>query len=318
MDSRQEDKLGMAIKTNLFLTANAAAVAANAIIATGNATLKTAIDNIINADSTATRNLTGFTQTKEQKRVNLEKSVLTVAAASLGYYTTNEDLSKQALVRFSKSDIERSRDADLLVIADQVSDIATPIIASLAPWGVVAANLTSLTADTTAFKDWIKKPRVEQINSQVAGGQVDGFFDTVDDVLGKLDNQMAVYQFTNESLYNGYSLSRSVDDSGGGSDSSNFSLQDAAIGANETITIYTGTLNNGKRLYLRFISSAGNKVRMCTSATAATACADGFTATANNTYKKSIGDFGLDVTKTNINITNLSGEVSEVRWGWEL
>src|SRR4051794_20876301 len=133
MDSKQEDKLGMFIKCRLYFQKNASALSTNPAFASIEGDLEDKINQIVDADSYATRDLTGFTETKNNQRGELEKIILTAAAACRGYYTSNADASKKQQVTLVKSAVEGARDADLLMISDKIADIAEPIAADLSP-----------------------------------------------------------------------------------------------------------------------------------------------------------------------------------------
>lgn len=318
MNAIQEDKLGMFIKCKLYLQNNAATLAINPAIAVLATSLDTTINAIVDADSTATRDLTGYTQNKAEVRTQLETAILTVAAACRGYYTTNANTAKKQLVSLVKTDLYNSRDADVLVISDRILDVATPLSAQLAPWGVNAATITSLNSLTNSFKDWVQKPRTEQINSQVAGEQVGTLFGNADVVLGNADDQMAIYQYTNEPLYSGWVLSRAIDNSGGGSDSAGFDVSNYTVPANGLINFVSGSLTSGKQLYLRVIG--GNGIIVCSTDDASIACnsGNGFTAQPQITYKKTLTEMGLDTTKTNLQFTNTGTVDVVVRAGFAI
>ena len=213
MTKKQTDKFGMFLKCHLFLQSNAAELAANAAFASGQAILDSNNTNIVDKDSTATRKLQGFTATKKEQRKATETIILAVAAACYGYYTTHFDAVKQTLAKLNKSELALARDADVLVYADSTIKMATPIVASLLPWGIGNSNLTDLINSTAAFATWLKKPKEEKINSKVAAKEVVDLFVANNTLLEDLDKQMAVYEFTNEKLYISWKLSRAIDDS---------------------------------------------------------------------------------------------------------
>jgi hypothetical protein len=317
MNASKEDKLGMFVKCQLYLSSNAATLAINPFFATTVTSIDANITAIVDADSTATRNLTGFTTSKGNSRSDAETSILTIGAACRGYYTTHADTAKKMLATFTKTDVLSSRDADLLVIADRVLDIALPIKALLAPWGVTAVMVTDLNTKINAFRDWLQKPRSEQINSQVAGTTVDTLFNTTDALLASCDDQMAVFEYTNAPLYLGWQLSRAIDDSGGGSDSAGFAVQNYTVPANGFINFFTGTLDPAKKLYLRVIG--GNGIIVCTADSPASPCTpgSGFTAQPETTYKDSLLQMSLDTSKPNMQFTNNGTINVVVRAGFE-
>jgi len=172
----------------------------------------------------------------------------------------------------------------------------------MANFVVWMANLRQSAFFNETYRDWLQKPRSEQIKSQVAGLLVDTLFANTNTLLNGLDDQAAVFQFTNSSLYNAYILSRALDDSGGGSSSEGFSVQNYTVPANGFINFYSGTLNGATQLYTRVVG--GNGIIICALAGNSVPCSGGFIAQPATTYKQSLDDYGLDTTKTNIQFTN--------------
>lgn len=214
MTNKQEDKLGMFLKCHLFLQNNASVLAINPAFANGQTLLDDNNTKIIDKDSTATRKLNGFTLAKKEQRKITETHILAVAAACHGYYTTHFDAAQQILSNVNKSELTLAREANILIYADSIFKMATPIVASLLPWGIDNSYLTDLDNNAIAFKTCLKKQNEEKVNSKVAVKEVAALFAANNALLEDLDNQMGVYEFTNEKLYKTWKLSRAINNSG--------------------------------------------------------------------------------------------------------
>src|SRR5688572_26579564 len=101
MDSNQEDHYGMYLKTDLYLVKNALALAFNTAIATTRTALNSLINAIAQADSTATRDLTGFTEAKNLHKADQLLLFKIVRAGLMGYYTTNPDPAKKVIINYT-------------------------------------------------------------------------------------------------------------------------------------------------------------------------------------------------------------------------
>ncbi len=314
MDSTQEDRFGMLIKMELFLSNNAATLAINPDIAIIQGGIVQNNTDIIQADSTATRNLTGITLDKNQYRTNVENSLLTVAGAARGYYTTNSDLSKKRMVTFVKTDITRLRDSDVIIKADQVHDVADPIKTSLAAWGVADTDVDALPTHVATYRQWLQKPASERNISTVAGINVDKEFEDSDELLGNLDDHMSVYEYTNNLLFQNYRLSRAIDDSGGNSGSEGFEVNNTTIPGNGSLILNGVNLDDlTKQIYIRVIGGSG--LFICSTDGSTGPCTSGFLAEPGVTYKITVGDLGLNPALPQIQITNPGTEAVVFRFG---
>ncbi|MCG3167430.1 MAG: hypothetical protein POELPBGB_03222 [Bacteroidia bacterium] len=301
MNSKQEDKFGMFVKTELFLLDNAATLSVNPAIVTLQGLLTGNINDIIQADSTATRNLTGVTQDKNQYRSAVELSMLTIAGAARGYYTTNPDLSKKRMVTFTKTDVALLRDSDVIVKADQVHDIADPIKTLLTPWGVMEADVINLPLVVNTYRQWLQKPAQERNISTVAGINVDKEFADTEKVLSDLDDQLAVLEYTNNLLYLSYKLSRAIDDSGGNSGSEGYDVTNVTIPAGGVVSLPLNLgsgANPDPNVYLRVIG--GNSGIQLSTSNDNNPSTPIYTLQAGITFKGAISGLGLDLNKPNL------------------
>lgn len=87
---------------------------------------------------------------------------------------------------------------------------ATPLMTLLAPYGVVATDLTAANTAATTYLTNIQNPRV-QINERRSLSDIEDLFADADTFLKeKLDKVMKVFIATNTSLHRGYEGSRGI------------------------------------------------------------------------------------------------------------
>ena len=320
MDSREEDKYGMFLKMESLLTARAALLSVNPAFADILTELTANDLAITQADSTANRNLTGFTINKQEKRIALNNSVLTVAAATRGYYTTNYDSTKQKLATLTRTKVEDEKDAEIITLADSVHDVAEPVKALLAPWGVASGDVDNLLVLVNAYRPTVVAQSRETDVSVVANADMDKLFAANDKLLNEqFDQQFAVYEFTNSSLYLEGRLARAIDDSGGNSGSEGYDVQTLTVPANGTVTF---SLDNPPASYSElYIRAVNGSVYLCGSPTPVAACTPGsgtFLAQRGETFKGPVDNLGIDLNQPHLNITNPSPDAVIVRVGTKI
>lgn len=318
MDSKQEDKFGMFLKVDSFLGDHATDLSVNIAFADIKIRLAALIEKAVQADSTATRNLTGLNTDKKEKRKNLEIAILTIAAACRGYYTTNHDPYKKALVKLTPTDVFRMRDTELIKQADQVHDVADPIKANLTPWVVADTDVDDLLTLVNTYRPALVKGTRETDISGVAGTQVDVIFADIDKLLREeADDQMAVYEFTNNPLFLEYKLARAIDDSGGNSGTDGYEVVTYIVPPSGSLIIPVGDapIPAQTQFYARAINGS---VVACTTDLPASPCVSGYQLAQGVTFKDEIGAMGLDLSKPNFQLTNPGFTAVTVRAGVKL
>ncbi len=304
MTSAQEDRYGMFLKTDLFLVTYATDLAFNPAIATTRTSLNSFINLIAQSDSTATRDITGFTAAKNEHKAQQIAQLKLIRAALMGYYTAAPDIKAKTIINFPNSEIDKFRDAELYMKTDQVLDLALPIKATLGPYGVAAAQVDALDTLNGIWQSLEPIGRQEGGVNKAASEDVLRYMDSVTDLLNNtLDSYMQVVEYNNPNLYSQYQTARMIDDSGGGSDSAGYDVQNVTVPANGSVIFspFPGAIPPGLDLYLRAIN--GNVV-VCTTDLPASPCAAGYMLTQGVTFKGLFSTTGVDMSKTNIQFTN--------------
>lgn len=302
MNSQQEDEFGMFVTTDLFLGDRAGDMSANPVIAMIKNNINQNITDIVQADSTATRNLAGFTTAKSQKRTQVEQSILKIAGAARGYYTSVvRDEPKKALVRLTKSEVEDARDSDVIVIADRIHDVADPIKTLLAAYEITDLDVDNLPVLVNEYRVLLQAPRRQETVSAKAGLEVDKEFSDTRKELADLDDNTAVYEYTKPLLFQEYKMCRAIMNSGGNSGSEGYDVNNITIPAGGSIAIPlnlgSGT-NPDPDVYLRVIG--GNSGIQLSTSYDNNPSTPIYTLQAGITFKGAISGLGLDLSRPNL------------------
>jgi hypothetical protein len=306
MTSEQEDKYGMYLKVDLLLVTYATELSFNPNIALTRTALNTLINAIAQADSTATRDITGYTVAKNQHRSQQVALFKKVRAGMMGYLTGNPDVKKRLIVDFSDSDIDKFRDTELYMKTDQVLDIALPVKTLLVPYGVADTDVEALDTLNAAWLMTEPTSRQEIGVNKAARKDVSRFMEQADMLITEtLDNYLKVVQYNNPNLYDQYLTARMIDDSGGQSDSTGYEIISLTIPAGGSVNFPAGPgpIEEQVEIYLRVVTQGGG-VYVCTTNVPASPCTGGYQLLSGITYKGPIGNLGLDLHLPVLQITN--------------
>lgn len=215
MENNLENKLSMYQKVQGFLTLNASSMTSLPIVATLKTQLDTKVNAILSVASKAGADLTGFTVDKQLKRDDLKTKTLKLSTAIVAHSAITGNFKLLEKCDETSAMIDKMRDNDFYTYAQLIISEATPIMASLTPYGVVAADLTAATTSATTYLSVIQAPRVQINERSRALEDINDLFEDMDKFLReKLDQVMKLYVVQNPSLYTGYQGSRSIDETG--------------------------------------------------------------------------------------------------------
>ncbi len=304
MNSDQEDHFGMHLKVDLFLVTNASALAFNPAIATNRTSLNSFINLTAQSDSTATRDITGFTAAKNEHRAQQIAQLKLVRAGMMGYYVVNPDIKNSGIVSFNDGQIDKFRDTELYMRTDQVLDLALPVKALLTPYGVSAAQVDALDTLNGLWLAMESIGRQEEWVNKASGEDVDRYMAKTTGLLTKtIDVLMKVVQYNDPNLYSQYTTARMIDDTGGGSDSQGYIVQTFTVpgGGSIILPLTSGAPDPTLQVYLRAIN--GDAI-VCTTNLPANPCTNGFELLKGETFKGTIGSMNLDALLQNVQVTN--------------
>lgn len=313
MNDLQEDKFGMYFKTSHFLSVNSATLAVNPLIAVLKTTLDTAIADITAQDVIAQTDIRGYTEAKNDAETVLEDSVLHIARGLHGYYSSLGDKGMTRKVDMSKSEVLNSRDGNLNTQAEIIYGIAEPVKALLAPHLVSVADVDALLTRRLAFMALFSVPREKQGDGKAAREELTRLFASVDQGLDTdLDAQLAVYESVNPVLFSKYRTARMIDDSGGGSGSEGYDLQNFTVPAGGLVQ-FGATPLPAREIYLRNLSDGG--VFLCTTDGTTGPCSAGYILNGHALVKTAFGALGLNPALPLVQFSNNGSEDVLVRAG---
>ncbi len=132
----------------------------------------------------------GAADAKASAEAPLEDIAYTTARALAVHFKKSGDLDRRGKVDFSKSEIVKLRDRDLIDQATAIRDLAAAAAteAGAAGRGVTAARVAILTAAITAFENLLNHPRGQIVNRSTLLKEVETDTAALLDDLRDLDN----------------------------------------------------------------------------------------------------------------------------------
>jgi hypothetical protein len=131
---------------------------------------------------------------------------------------------------------------------------------------------------------------------------------------GELDDLMSVQESVNPVLFSKYVSARAIDNIMGGGGTDGFNINTFTIPGGGSILFPTGAgpIPGAMEIYIRAVQ--GNMF-ICTTNLPASPCVSGYEALKGITYKGLIQDLGLDLNRTNLQVTNPGIEDAILRIG---
>ena len=213
MRKREENKLSMARAVQDALGNNTSIV--GSVPAFGNA--KTELDQVIQEiDGMMQTQIRKVTSADKTKAMNLALDVAIVVIGAARAYALKEDKpSMAALFNYSRSELVKMRDTQLVNTLTLVHDNAVTMLTQLADYGITAAQLTQLQTLTADYNSLLSAPRANILAKSVATQGLATAFEKMDGVLARLDNLAVSKRSSEAEFYNTYTAARKIVDSNG-------------------------------------------------------------------------------------------------------
>ena len=246
MNIQQEVYFSMILKVRNFGNKNAAVLSTVPGATAQFTVLGTQINNLITADSSSRSDLTGYAMTKANKRTGLESSCLKFSNGISAFAANTGDLVLQKKADFTASFWSRATEDELLTNASILKNLATPIIASLTPYFITAADLTTFGTQINGFTDTISDPTLAIDQRKVDNEKIPQIMDEIRTLFEtKLDVMMKVLEYANPSMYELYGLARAQDQRG----SMTTPTAQTTVEPGTTITAHTAPSYNADTFY---------------------------------------------------------------------
>jgi hypothetical protein len=213
MKSAQQAKLNMYDAVKTVCQDNAATVAAINAFKTALDEFRDKIDTIKEVAQQKDMPTTGIAADKKARKRNLSRIAGAIAGAVYAYAAaTGNDILKQE-VKFTTSELLRTKDAMLAPRCRNIHDLATANLAALADYGVTAAKLTELQTAVDAFAEAAPKPRAAKTVRSTIVASLAQLFAAADAILSeRMDTVVGMFAATNPDFVATYQSARIIVD----------------------------------------------------------------------------------------------------------
>ena len=158
MERDQIDQYDMILSTEKTLKDNLALFAAGSPILTSKAALDTKINELARHIAIQLINPTGITVDKNHARDALETQAFVLGAACCSYASANNKGELYARCHYTKTDLGRFRDAELVGICTNLLGDLIANSASLVPYSVTTIMVSNFQSSINAFSNIMKLP----------------------------------------------------------------------------------------------------------------------------------------------------------------
>jgi hypothetical protein len=215
MQKRQIDNYDMFLAVENHFDDNPLLWNTNVPITTTKTLFSSKIDGLATQVALQLVNPTGITADKDKARTALEDQAFSLSSAVCGYasVTGKGDLYKRC--HYTKSDLLRFRDAELLGVCTNLAADCNAELANLAPYGVTAAILTTFNTALTAFGAIMKNPVSAIAKRKGATEKIEDFIVEIADILNtRMDNLIVGLTATQPAFVETYNNLRTINATG--------------------------------------------------------------------------------------------------------
>ena len=163
---------------------------------------------------------TGITTDKTAKRNSMTEKTLFMINRLQSYANVVNNPELLESIKYSASDLKKSRDTDVIGICNNVLAKASANAAAIATYGVTAAMITELQTAITAYSATLAKPKAAKSQTKTATENLTKLFKEADELLVKrLDLDIELFKTSKPDFYSQYKTSRIIIPTGGGATS---------------------------------------------------------------------------------------------------
>ncbi len=254
MTKNNESFFSMALKVRNFGRINSTVLNAIPGVSVIMPQLNVLINSLILTDTGSRTDLTGVALTKQNTRKLLETAALRFSNVLSAVAVNNNDLVLQKKADYPSSKWYLCSEDELISNATIVRNLATPIIATLAPYGILAADLTGFTTTLNSFTDSVSDPSLAIDQRKSDNENIPLIIDKIRTLLNdKLDVLVRTIEVSNPNMYNLYLSARAIDTNG----SILRPTAEATVLSNATTTVHTAAGYSADTFYT--IQNLGNE-----------------------------------------------------------
>ncbi|MDD2285652.1 MAG: carboxypeptidase-like regulatory domain-containing protein [Paludibacter sp.] len=163
---------------------------------------------------------TGITTDKTAKRNSMTEKTLFMINRLQSYANVVNNPELLESIKYSASDLKKSRDTDVIGICNNVLAKASANAAAIATYGVTAAMITELQTAITAYSATLAKPKAAKSQTKTATENLTKLFKEADELLVKrMDLDIELFKTSKPDFYSQYKTARIIIPTGGGATS---------------------------------------------------------------------------------------------------
>lgn len=196
------------LSLNSTIVANLPSYAANSTILT---------NNIVLIQSTGEQqefDKSGISDNKKSIKQSLIAQAVDISRKMIAYATIvgNAVLLKE--IKYTKSELEHSPDADLKNRTQCIYDRANANVTALATYGITAAMLTTFLSTINTFNTFIPKVQEGINDKKMTTSQLAALYEATDNALDNIDKIVEIVRLSQPNFYKSYKESRKLPDTG--------------------------------------------------------------------------------------------------------
>lgn len=215
MTDQQENRLTMFLATQLVMQENSAKWSGVPALVQANADFDANIAALKAATQTQVRDLRGYTKDKRNAEEKMIRLTLRVAGAVMAWAEVEGNQGLAEEMNVMQTELHSYRDAVVAERCKWVHDTALANLASLADYGLVAADTTAQLAAITAYTDILSMPRMLVTVRKSATSEIGLLIrDTMRLLTRRLDRLMRMYEVGDPTFYRTYMNARIIIDVG--------------------------------------------------------------------------------------------------------
>lgn len=173
------------------------------------------VTSILNIAGPANSDITGYAVDKQNLRNELTNIILKVSIAYSSWCYVSLNNRKAEFFDESRAMLNYKRDNDVYTYAMDLNTTALLDVAALAPFGVLPADFTALTAKAAQYLAIIKDPKIQKGERAAKLLQMSREFDKASDLIkNRLDHVMKAFMLSHLVIYDSYLFARSIEDTG--------------------------------------------------------------------------------------------------------
>ncbi len=166
---------------------------------------------IVNGGARQSYSGVGNTITKTENRVKLEEIATQVSAKVKVFAKYNADHGLADDVDYTLSSFRRLSVPKLLNATEAVYIRANENLPNMEGFHLEQAELDTFRACIDAYRSSSALPRLNRIDKKLSNQDLQGYFDSADEALAKVDNVIELIRYSNPALYNRYKSARKLE-----------------------------------------------------------------------------------------------------------